>query len=41
MTKTAVKRLESQEINKMEKYRNRDLGGKTGGKGKRNTKDER
>lgn len=41
MTKTAVRRLESQEINKMEKYRNRDLGSKSGGKDIRNTKDER
>lgn len=41
MTKTAVRRLDSQKINKMEKYRNRELGSRDGGKIKRNTKDER
>jgi hypothetical protein len=41
MTKTAVRRLDSQETNKIKKYRNRDLGSGDRGKIKRNTKDER
>lgn len=42
MTKTAVRRLDSQEINKMEKHGNRDLGTEDRKKrGKRNTKRDR
>lgn len=42
MTKTAIRRLDSQEINKMEKYRSRDLGSEDRKKrGKRNTKGDR
>lgn len=37
MTKTAVRRLDSQEINKLEKYGNRDLG--TGDRKKKEVKE--